>query len=361
MALRDVIEEVRREIAVAGTSINEADAKAALITPILSELGWRGLRRIRSEYAVDQGRYRLDYALIGSGTKPDALIEAKAPREDLDGHVAQVLNYAFHEGVDICVLTNGVVWWLYLPREKGNPAERRFAALDLQNDDATEIAETLGSCLQYETLTSGSGEKRAKELLAALRLEQQIRNEIPRAWQRLLDGPNEMLIELVQEEIQEVVGTRPGDEQVRAELRNLFEYQRPPVGAEPLRLNRQPASVAREPASSPVPVTRGRKSPNKKVSVFHLWGQVSEVRYQYQVLQEVADAMYDRHHDDFERVLQLSRFQRGREGLIRPHQIGGSSFFVETNLDFFGMKQTCERLLEAFGYRPGDLEIVTED
>ena len=361
MALRDVIEEVRQEIDAAGSGINEADAKAALITPILSELGWRGLQRIRSEYAVDQGRMRLDYALIGSGTKPVALIEAKAPREDLESHVAQVLNYAFHEGVDICVLTTGILWWLYLPREKGNPAERRFAALDLQSNDVTEIAEIFESCLQYETLTSGAGEKRAKELLAVLQLEQQMRSEIPQAWQRLLAGPNEILIELVQEEVEDAVGARPSSEHVKQELRSVFGPPDAPHNIESSQANPEPRRMLAEPVPSRVPVSSGRKSPNKKVRMFRLWGEFHRVRYQYQILTKVADLVYGRHHADFERVLQLSRFQRGQEGLIRPHQIGASSYYVETNLDFFNMKQTCERLLGVFGYNADDLGIVSED
>lgn len=360
MALREVIEEVRQEIAAAGSGINEADAKAALITPILSELGWRGLQRIRSEYAVDQGRMRLDYALIGSGTKPVALIEAKAPREDLDGHVAQVLNYAFHEGVDICVLTTGIVWWLYLPREKGNPAERRFAAIDLQGDDIAEISEVFESCLEHEALRSGAAEERAKEVLAAKQLEQRVLQEIPRAWQRLLAGPNEMLIELVQEEVEDVLGARPSKGQVSEALRNIRTGPSAPTVAEP----RVRPTLTSKPAN-PLPVSgrtpRRGKAPSTTVTEFHLWGRTYPVRYQYQVLAKVADLVYDRHKDEFNRILRLGRFQSGAEGFIRPHQIGSSSYYVETNLDFYGMKQTCERLLEHFGYNADDLEIVTED
>lgn len=361
MALRDVIEEVKQEIAAAGRGVNEADAKTAFITPILTELGWRGLQRIRSEYPVDQGRMRLDYALIGSGSKPVALIEAKAPREDLDGHVAQVLNYAFHEGVDICVLTTGIVWWLYLPREKGNPAERRFAALDLPNDDPTEIAENLEACLRYEALTSGAGEKRAKALLDALQLEQQLRSEIPRAWQRLLAGPNEMLIELVQEEVQEALGARPGDVQVREELRKVLDLQRAPVGAEPPLANLPPVAGLPEPVPTPSRSRRGRKSPKTQVKAFRLWGQTYSVRHQYEVLANAADLVYLRHQNDFEKVLRLGRFHRNSDDCMKPHRVGNSGVFVDCHLSFQDMKRTCERLMETFGYRPADLEILSED
>jgi len=59
---------------------------------------------------------RADIALRADG-RIWALIEAKAPPANLSDHVEQVLGYAFYEGVDICALSDGLQWWLYLPRE----------------------------------------------------------------------------------------------------------------------------------------------------------------------------------------------------------------------------------------------------
>ncbi len=361
MALREVIEEVRQEIAAAGSGINEADAKAALITPILSELGWRGLQRIRSEYPVDQGRMRLDYALIGTGTKPVALIEAKAPREDLESHVAQVLSYAFHEGVDVCVLTTGILYWLYLPREKGSPEERRFAELDLQSDDVEKVAAIFQSCLGFESLTNGAGEKSAKEILATRQLERRMRQEIPRAWQRLISEPNEMLIELVQEEVHEALGARPTHDEVKTELRAIVSERAPRPIAEGRPVDTMPkASPAETPRSSLRAARRG-KSPSTRVLEFRLWGQTYPVRHQYEVLTTVVDLVYARHRDDFGRALRITNFYEDPARCVTPHQISGSRYYVNRSLNFGNMKQTCERLLEAFGYGDKDLEIVTED
>lgn len=361
MALIEVIEEVRQEIAAAGSGITEADAKTAFITPILTELGWRGLRRIRSEYPVDQGRMRLDYALIGSSDKPVALIEAKAPREDLESHVAQVLNYAFHEGVDICVLTTGIAWWLYLPREKGNPAERRFAAIDLHNDDVAETAGILESCLEYEALTNGAAERRAKEMLVANQLAQRMRDEIPRAWQRLLARPHEMLIELVQEEVQDILGARPSQDQVKNELRTIVSGHSPTPIAEARPVDAmQESSPTETPRAGLRPGRRG-KSPSTRVIEFRLWGQTYPVRHQYEVLTTVVDLVYARHRDDFSRALRITNFHQDPARCVTPHQISGSRYYVNRSLNFGNMKQTCERLLEAFGYSTRDLQIVTED
>ena len=363
MALRDAIDEVRSYIQDGHSAgANEQETKEWFISPILRALGWVGPTRLASESRPGQERTRMDYSLLGQQRKPLALIEAKASRRPLaDGDVTQMLNYDFHQaGVDICVLTNGIAWWLYLPREKGSPAERRFAAIDLQSDDVSDITGTLESCLEYEALTSGAAEKQAKERLAAIQLDQRMRDEIPRAWQRLLAGPNEILIELVQEEVQDAVGARPGDGQVGEVLRGLFEHQRSSAGMESPRPTPPPLSSLPVLPASPRSARR-RNNRKTQVEAFHLWGQTYQVQRQWEVLANVADLVFLRHSHDFERVLRLGRFHQSADDCRKPHQIGSSGVFVDCHLSFQDMKRTSERLLETFGYSPRELEIVTQD
>ncbi len=374
MALRDVIDEVQQEILSVGTGINEADAKAAFITPILAELGWRGLRRIRSEYAVDQGRMRLDYALLGSNSKPVALIEAKAPREDLGTHVAQVLNYSFHEGVDICVLTTGILWWLYLPREKGSPDERRFAQLDLRSGDVGEIARTLESCLEHEALTSGAGEAQARELLSRLQLERHMRFEIPQAWQRLLSGPNDFLVELLQEEVEDATGVRPSKGQVTEVLRGYTEKgivteiaASPPLALKPSK----DSHIRERPAVDSNEVRSRRKStPTPSPRAFRLWGTERAFSSSTDMWLIVAAEVYQRHPAEFLQRVEASSQMRGRtrayvsasiEAMHTPAQIPSSPYFAETNNSRATSERLARALLETFGYGEQDLEILSSD
>lgn len=222
MALRDVLEQVRADIASGhANKANEQEAKDWFITPILQALGWRGPGRVRLEHPAGQERVKMDFALQGADRKIVALIEAKAPGSSLASHVGQVMTYAFFEGVDICVLTTGVVWWLYLPREKGDPTTRRFAELDVRSDDLNHLESTLSKCLEYKALTSGEAEEHARAIRDARQNEKRLLAELPSAWQRLLDGPDNLLVELVQEEAHKAVGLRPSKEQVAAFLANL--------------------------------------------------------------------------------------------------------------------------------------------
>ena len=362
MALKDVMAEVRQEIAGAGSSINEADAKAALITPILAELGWRGLQRIRSEYPVDQGRMRLDYALMGSGTKPVGLIEAKAPREDLESHVAQVLNYAFHEGVDVCVLTTGIEWWLYLPREKGSPVERRFAEFDIRRDDLDAIAALFSKCLEHRALISGDGERSAKKVLASRQMEVRLRKEIPLAWQRLLAGPSDILVELLQEEVHEALGVKPSEELTKNQLRAIVSGQRPNAGTENVAMQVPPQSdrTSRPPANSVRPTKPGKRAP-ANVQEIRLWGEVHRIGPAYEVLTTVAEMVYVRHSLDFRRVLQLAKYHTEPSACRTPHPIVDSGIYVDRHVSFQESRRTSRKLLEFFGHDADELEIVLDE
>ena len=164
MSLQERLETIRSS----PVPPNEESAKNKIVTPILRLLGWDPTGpEVEYEYPVGgKGGGRVDIAL----RSPDrivALIEAKTPGADLNSHVAQVLGYAFHEGVDICVLTTGLKWWLYLPRESGRPSERRFAVLKVADDPVEQLLEDFNAFLSKETLVNGQAERRAKAVRKA--------------------------------------------------------------------------------------------------------------------------------------------------------------------------------------------------
>ena len=375
MSLNGVIERVCRDIRNLDSqlsTLSEADAKREFIDPVLNELGWYGFSRVRLEYGAQTGM-RMDYALLGGDSKPVALIEAKAPREDLDRHVMQPLTYAFQEGVDICVLSTGVQWWLYLPREKGNPAERRFAALDLKGDDITKLAAIFESCLEYEALTSGAAEKRAKEILVTQQREQRVRKEIPRAWQRLLAGPNDLLVELLQEEAEQALGFRPSKEQVAESLGNYTRGRSDSTVAAPALVHSQRGRSARasQPQQDELPQKQARRvtSPTSSPRSFRLWGDVHRFKNWTDLWLSVAAAVYERHEADFYQRVQASSKMRGRSrvyiqdsviGMHTPVRIENSPYYAETNNSKSTSLRLARDLIATFDYGNQDLEVILE-
>ncbi|MCY3567657.1 MAG: type I restriction endonuclease, partial [Chloroflexi bacterium] len=248
MALRDVLSRIAKEIPWDQAdldSLSEDDVIRELIEPILAELGWNGVSRLRRERSVEVHRQmRMDYALLGADGKPLAVIEAKRPREILAKHTDQVLKYAELEDVEICALTNGVYWWLYLTRGPGDFEERRFASLDMTRPFPALEAAVLEETLGYEALISGAAAESARK-----RLEERKRNEderkrnerrmaeIPRAWHRLVNDSGTNLFDLVGEEVFQAIGQRPEPREIRETLR------RSPDVAESFLAKRAPVTL----------------------------------------------------------------------------------------------------------------------
>ena len=462
MTLRETLAQVRSDIAEGYVNgANEQEAKDWFITPILQALGWRGPSRVRLEHPAGRERVKMDFALQGPDRKGVAFIEAKAPGADLSSHVGQVMNYAFYEGVDICVLTTGVEWWLFLPREKGEPMDRRFAVLDLQSDDADQLALLLESCLGYEALTSGEAERHAKDILAARQNEKRLIAELPSAWRRLFDGPNDLLIELVQGEVRKGIGLAPSEQQVAEFLREKAPsaattsapsqtsssrhdrsreradkrrerpdgaYQCSKCGetkprddfywrsngrrlsackacqkkpkASPGRQNaerdaeivklrndgmtyreiaqrfdlssvrvlkiyrRETDGRAQQTPPRPQSSRRG-KAPRKRVTGFVLHGQQHPAASWKDVWLGVAGALYTRHAANFDHAMQLrgatrQYIARSEEELFRARRIGTSPYFAEINFSAGDSERHSRKLLELFGYKGDDLEVLEE-
>lgn len=360
MAMREIIEQVKRDIEAVGTGVSEADARSAFITPILAELGWSGLSRIRVEYKANYGSGILDYALIGPLSRPVAFVEAKKPSEHLEAHVEQVVNYAFQEAVSICVLTTGVVWWMYLPMENVPWPDRQFAALDFREEDAAKLSEELEAFLGYEELTSGRAVRRAKDLLLARQIEEGLRREIPKAWRLLHVESNELLIELIQEEVQGAIGERPTQDQVASFLEAVV--------AQPTKENAGPeipsSHIAARSRSRPVAAVKvmpGAKASPTNVVALRMWGQEYPVRNQKQAFTKAVDLVYQRHPKEFDKVIgAVTGFRYdSTQGLIGPHQIAGSDYYVGANLSFPDKQKRLAQLLKVFGYSAADFEFVT--
>ena len=359
MALHEVIEEVREAIASGDArDANEQEAKAWFITPIVEALGWRGRSRVRFEYSPSQGQMRMDYALRSPDQTTVAVIEAKAPGQDLTGHVTQTLNYAFHEGIPLCILTTGVEWWLYLSLEETSaPLDRFFAKLDLGEDAVEELEDRLQSCLGYEAVIDGSARERAKRMLEDRRNEERILAEIPKAWRRLLEKPNDLLIELVQEEVQQELDLMPSEQQVAMFLRDAQSQPTPHRAPLPAPKRKPPIALPGRPPKRP--------NPAKRPVGFTLHGERYAARTWSDVWLGVAGALYKRHSVDFDRAMQLrgttrQYIARSEGDLYAARQIGSSPYFAEVNFSAGDCVRRSRELLEIFGYRGDDLEVLEE-
>lgn len=340
---------------------NEESVKFQIIAPILKNLGWDpsdGSEVLLEHPVGGKKGGRVDIALRGADHLA-ALIEAKGSRVDLRPHVPQVLGYAFHEGVDICVLTNGLEWWLFLPREKGKPTKRRFAVLDLTNGSVEGLAEDLRAYLHKDRLICGEAESKAKQVLKALReadhQERRLRRkemlagfgsranpetarlerEIPKIWQRMRSEPDEELLELIGKRVQEKFNLKPERRQVTAVLKG----EQPPAAGTSNTLLHKPV-------------------------VFSLWGERYAVSTQKGAYARLVDRLYERHADDFDRVLELGGetpyVALDPETFWGHHQVQSSRYYLDTGTHTHTLIRRAGKFLECFGYPESDFEILFE-
>ena len=357
MSLEECLEQIRS----GQVPRNEESAKFQVIAPVLRSLDWNpedGSEFLLEHSVGGKGGGRVDIALRSDG-RVVALIEAKAPHADLNGHVTQVLNYAFHEGVDICVLTTGLEWWLFLPREAGEPMRRRFAVLDLINDPVERIAEDLRAFLHKETLLSGQAETKAKLVLKASLEAARLSREIPDIWKRMLKDPDEELVELLGKRVYAEVDLRPTEDQVVAVLRGL------PVPLAGIPDKQVDVPKTSKPLKPEAKKTQKRPRPTQKPVAILLWGTRHSVSSHKEILQKVADLLHEKHSSDFDKMLRL----RGRkfpyvardpESLQRDsyYQVMSSDYFIDTHLGARDIRRRAELFLSCFGYDSSDLDVL---
>ena len=344
MPLNDRIERIR----TLPKPPNEESAKAQVILPILNELQWKSddPSHVFFEYTI--GGKRVDIALKDDD-RCVAFIEAKAPGKKLDAHVSQLLGYAFEEGVDICVLTTGLEWWFFLPREKGPPPKRRFLTLDLHDGSVEEMSMLLQRFLGRYELASHSAEANAKAALKSLHEKRRLEAEIPRVWRTMIDGPDPDLVALVVKRVHEQTG-------LHATPADLAK----PLGM-PLS-DPKPQPISPKPSGGAKPARKKTKNP--RPTAFRLWGHESSTTSYAKVLVGVCGAIHGRHASDFiDTVRSLWGSHRpwvssDPTELTRPVALEGSSWYIEVNLNANAIRSRCQRLLEVFGYSNSDLEIL---
>jgi predicted type IV restriction endonuclease len=125
------------------SSLKELPTRTIFIDPLLGSLGWdvRDPDEVELEYPTIDGK-AVDYALK-INKKVVALVEAKALNDPLDDvkSITQVVGYAANDGVEWCVLTNGVKYRVYSSSQKATAPNKLLfeVSLDPDGDSAQSI------------------------------------------------------------------------------------------------------------------------------------------------------------------------------------------------------------------------------
>ena len=201
--LTSVLTQIRRGI-TRNAYPNETAVRTQIVQRILHELGWNVFDpdKVCNEFSLklETKTRRIDLALCVSNRNPRCIIELKSTDYDLkqigrsDGD-KQLFQYAFHAGAPVALLTNGVGWRFYSTYGAGTYAERLVRAVDIETQPLEEIAAVLDRYLSYANTESGKAAHYAVEDLHDRIGRYKARQEIPRAWSRLVgEDPDERLV-----------------------------------------------------------------------------------------------------------------------------------------------------------------------
>lgn len=389
MTLDETLARIRTD--PENTDVREIEAR--VVQPILSDLGWIwrdpvqvnfvsraadvALSIPRGEHAslTDRSEYRAAVLIK---------IEPDAERMSADALVGE----ARRDGIELCVLAGDRRWQLYLPKPM-EPAERcRFADWDLQTDPLTRLTEELETYLGRDALIQQAAQRAAEHALTSRRNAERLQAAVPQVWQRLLAGPEQLLVELVEEEVRKDTGLHPDAEHVKGVIRASADESvhtrkvsepgpvpefdlSPPVVSPPVKpapvtpktVSNQRATGREQTKLSGSGLIKRKKSSSSRIVAYRVLGAKYKFITSKRMWLDVVESVYRRHPDDFERAFQLRGTTRqyisaSTSRHTSPGRIGDSSYFAETNFSSIDCERRSRDLLALFGYSRDELEII---
>lgn len=193
----------------------EEATKQSIILPLLNLLGWNvfNIEEVSPEFSVENGR--VDYSLRLNNTN-EVFIEVKKTSEDLDKiqYQEQLLNYSFRHGVELAILTNGLTWWFYLPKEKGDWKARKFYSIDITQQQSADVAKRFVDLISKSNVQLGKALQNAKTLYEEKLKKKIFEKTLPESWNKIISEPESLLLELLAETTEKLCGFKPNIEEV---------------------------------------------------------------------------------------------------------------------------------------------------
>ncbi len=284
--------------------------------PILRLLGWDDSdpEQVMPEYA--SGGRRVDFALCIAGKRPSLFIEVKGVGRALDGD-RQLFEYAFHEGIPLCLLTDGRDWSFYLPGGQGTYDDRRVYRLQLNERPTSECARVLKRYMERARVKSGDAFEDAMRDYRDIASRREAARSLPIAWKQLAEQPEDLLVELLSEQTEAISGFRPSSAEVTHFLRSLKVSSDSTIAQ---RATRQPALNGSVPTS--VVVEEAPAHPTTPVSSsgraleYTLFGSRRTAHNAATALIQVLSAIAERYPDQMEAIAIAAR-GRSRNHIAR--------------------------------------------
>jgi hypothetical protein len=208
-----------------------------------------------------------------------------------------------------------------------------------------------------EKVISGEAIINAESVFASKQKRDIIRSTIPKAWNELVNEPDEDLIELVAEMTERLSGYKPDHPTVAAFLSdNSVAANTPYVPIIPQTPQRKSVRI---PGTIKEASVRENYA-NTSVDSFTFQGSSYKVKYWKDVLIGVSQIMLDKHRDQFSQVLSLvgrkrPYFTTDPNNLRAAERIDETDIFVEINVSANRIVKLSRQIVALFGHSTEDL------
>ena len=351
-------------------TFDEASIKQAVVLRLLSLLEWDifNVEEISPDFSSDAST--VSYALrIDHAGK--VLIDVKRGHEGADGVHKHLVDLAAREAFELCVHTDGLHWWFYLPSAKGGLNQKRCHVIDLIEQKPEDAAADLMALLSRESV-AGGGHLEAATAAHQNQKRKMATEFLPEAWNKVMSGPNKILVEILSDATEKLCGCKADPAVVEGFIRQhaaqwlLSDTAR---DREPPR-HREDATPSASPPAEPDKSSdiKGKKPEffaDKSIDSFTFQGNTFPVKSWEQMLTTLCNHFAATHSQQFEKVLWMYDdhqpcFSRYSDQLRIPEKIRKTNIYVETKLAPEEIVKTVGDLLTEFGHGHEELVITTQ-
>jgi hypothetical protein len=265
--LRKRIEELQAQLKRHRRSgLKEIPTRTIFIDPLLDTLGWnvRDPDEVELEYPTIDSK-AVDYALK-INKKPAILLEAKALNDPLDDvkAITQVVGYATNDGIDWCVLTNGIRYKVYRSSEKVPAPDKLLfeISIDPENtlDQTVDQMTSHLSRLSKASMMEGVLDELGEEIFTTAKVR--------KALDRLFGEQDESIIRLIRKTLDD---DSVSPAKIRETLSRIWRTETPTKPAKRLEYVEKARRKRNNTPRDKVDYGEGRHTEGKPIEVIELY------------------------------------------------------------------------------------------
>ena len=214
--------------------------------------------------------------------------------------------------MEFAILTNGAVWWFYLPLKKADWKARKFYAIDIMEQELKEVASRFAELLSKDAVQSGKAIEHAETLYKGRIRQKTIEKALPEAWNRMVSEPELLLVDLLAEITEKLCGHKPQQGEAEEMLRTYKAHILIPPVTQKITVSKKKHHVF-------------EKKTSEKENYFDSISPYKEQRIQENILnrKKLWKAFIEKGELTVKQFGELSHF--------RPKAIAGFMRYVETN------------------------------